>query len=113
MVESFFSAAGMLLIMVGILFLCWFCTRKIAGISTFKGMGGRIRLLDQTSLGQDRGVALIQVGDRYWLLGVASENINVLAELDEDTAGGPAETANSPAVPDFKQVLASLKDRKK
>ncbi len=112
MIEGFFSAAGMLLIMIGILFLCWFCTKKIAGVSTFKGTGGRIRLLDQAALGQDKGVALIQVGDRYWLLGVASENINVLAELDEDALGEPM-TPDSPAVPDFKQILTSLKDRKR
>ncbi len=109
------TAAGTLILVVGILFLCWFATKKLAGMGQpgqFRGNGSRIRLLDQVGLGPDKGVALIQVGRRYWLVGVASSGISLLAELDEETVG-EAEVPNGGQPMDFKQLLESFKDRKK
>ncbi len=118
---DFFTVVGTVLAVVAVLFLCWFSTRKLAGFSRFQASGTKVRLLDQVVLGQDKGIALIKLGDKYWLVGVAS-TVNLLTEVDPKTM----EMAENEQVPDlrqrtvdfggvseFRQLFEKIRDRKK
>lgn len=111
--EGIVSAAGTLLLIVVILALCYVATRKIGKIQMGTGAGGGkyISLLDRQALGQDKAVALVKVGERYLLLGIAASQVSLLAEVpcDEVTEEGPAEQE----ILDFKSIMEKLKDRKK
>ncbi len=118
---DFFTVVGTVLAVVAVLFLCWFSTKKLAGFSRFQASGSRVRLLDQVVLGQDKGIALIQLGDKYWLVGVAS-TVNLLTEVDEKTMeAAENEQLTQPwqkamdfgGVSDFRQLLEKIRDRKK
>ena len=57
-----------------------------------KGLGGRnssryMRLIDQITLGQDRHVAIMQVGGKYLLVGVTSGQISLISEVTDDGQG--------------------------
>lgn len=111
--EGIVSAAGTLLLVVVILALCYVATRKIGKIQLGTGAGGGkyISILDRQALGQDKAVALVKVGDRYLLLGIAASQVSLLAEVpcDEVTEEG---SAKQEAI-DFNSIMEKLKDRKK
>ena len=64
------------------------------------------------SLGQDRHVAIMQVGGKYLLVGVTSGQISLLSEVsDEDLF--PLEPDNAEGegkIPDFKTMIDKLGD---
>ena len=110
MFEGFFTVAGTLILVVGILVLCYFTTRKLGRMQP--GGGGRyIRLLERIVIGQDKTIALVQAGDKYLLLGVASSQITVLMELNKEQLTELEVSQGQTA--DFKSILEMIKDRKK
>ena len=53
MFEGFFTVAGTLILVVGILVLCYFTTRKLGRMQPGGGGGRYIRLLERIVIGQD------------------------------------------------------------
>ncbi len=87
--------------------------------SKYRGKGlGRsgssryMRLIDQVTLGQDRHVAIMQVGGKYLLVGVTSGQISLLSEVsDEDLFPlEPDEEEGDGKIPDFKTMIGKLGD---
>jgi len=71
---------GLFLIVLLIFGLAWLIKR----INNFQGnMCNTLRVLSMISVGQKEKVALIQVGEKQLLIGVAQGNINTLLVLDE------------------------------
>lgn len=112
---NFMSLIAVLILVLLILYLSHVCT-KVLG----RGIGGRqanshMQLIDRLPLGQDKAVAVIRMGKRYYLVGIAASSINLLAELPEEEtkevftsteqAGAGSYTEN------FKELLKSLADR--
>jgi flagellar protein FliO/FliZ len=124
MPKDLFALLGMLLTVVLILVLAYLSTKylsrlKLGGFSSFPS-GGRMRLLDQLSMGADLRLVLVQVGARYLLLGLSSAGITQLGELspeeaalwEEETLGGPAGPSQVP--PSFRaSVLEALRQKRK
>ncbi len=86
---------------------------KYIGKGLGRGTGSRyMRLIDQITLGQDRHMAIVQIGGKYLLVGVTSGQINVLSEvqdeelfpLEPDTEEGVSK------IPDFKVMMEKLND---
>ena len=86
---------------------------KYIGKGLGRGTGSRyMRLIDQITLGQDRHMAIVQIGGKYLLVGVTSGQINVLSEvqdeelfpLEPDTEEGVGK------IPDFKVMMEKLND---
>ena len=66
-------------------------------------------------LGQSRAVSVVQVGDRYFLIGIAEKQINILAELEEEglVPLKIEEPMNQAAIPDFKELMRRLEEARK
>ena len=86
---------------------------KYIGKGLGRGTGSRyMRLIDQITLGQDRHMAIVQIGGKYLLVGVTSGQINVLSEVqyeelfpfEPDTEEGVGK------IPDFKVMMEKLND---
>ena len=43
-----------------------------------------MRLIDQITMGQDRHIAIVQVSDKFFLVGITAGQIRVLSELQDD-----------------------------
>jgi len=72
---------GLFLIVLLIFGLAWLIKR----INSFQGnMNNALRVLSMISVGQKEKIALIQVGQKQLLIGVAQGNINTLLVLDEN-----------------------------
>lgn len=52
----------------------------------FDGRKSRIRVLDRAVLGQDKFLAVVKIGARVFLIGVASSQVSLLSELSKEEA---------------------------
>lgn len=74
----------------------------------FDGGKSRIRVLDRAVLGQDKTLAVVKIGARVFLIGVASAQISLLSELSEEEAAlwdDPQEGGVSGEISGFSQLL--------
>ena len=115
MLGGILTAVGTLCIVVLIIYLSYVAARLVAKGSVRAGRSQYMRMVDQLPVGQDRSVSVIQVGDRYFLLGIAEKQIYMLAELEEEgLIPLEIEDAAIPtAMPDFKELMHKLGEAKK
>lgn len=98
-----------------IIYLSYLASRYI-GRNVGKSASSRyMRLIDQITVGQDRHIAIVQVGGKYMLVGITSGQINVLTEVgDEDLFPlSPDSDDSSGSRPDFKALMGKLGDMAK
>ncbi len=72
------------LLVMGILALCYFFTKKVG-----KGMlryqtSSCMKVIDRVIIGQDKSLMIVQIGERYCLIGVAQSGIQLLMELSKE-----------------------------
>ena len=117
MPASVFSLLGMLAVVLAVLFLSYWVTKKLAGMQT--GGTGRVLfspgragnaqrgdfcVLAQISLGQNERVVLLRVQKACYLLGVTAGTVTLLKELElEDAREWMAEP--EPQAPGFLEIL--------
>lgn len=98
-------------IAVALIIYLSYIASKYIGSGLKKSSSSRyMRLLDQVTLGQDRHVAIVQVGAKYLLVGVTAGQISFLSEIqDEELLPLPAdEEGGEMKPPDFKAMLEKL-----
>ncbi|EOS74629.1 flagellar biosynthetic protein FliO [Dorea sp. 5-2] len=86
---------------------------KYIGKGLGRGTGSRyMRLIDQITLGQDRHMAIVQIGGKYLLVGVTSGQINVLSEVQDEELFPlePDMEEGVSKIPDFKVMMEKLND---
>ena len=81
---SIFQAIASIVILLGILYLAYLASRYLGTSAVRRSSSEHIKLLDMISLGQDKAVAAIKVGDKQFLLGVTQGSITKLSDLDEE-----------------------------
>jgi len=92
------SLVGALLCVVAILFFTYWATRRIGSMSApaFSSMGKHMRIVDRLVLAQDKQIVLAQIGERWCVIGISPNGIQLLLELtQEETALWQADTANA------------------
>ncbi len=95
-----------------IIYLSYLASKYI-GTGLSKSSSSRyMRLIDQITLGQDRHMAIVQVGGKYLLVGVTSGQVNVLAEVQDEELFPlePDNEENPMKIPDFKSMMERLGD---
>ena len=108
---NIFSLVGMLLTVVAVLALAYWCTRLIGkrGMPGWAGGaagGDKLQLLWQLNLGKAERLVLVRVHQRCLLLGVTSGGISVLAELtEEEAAAWLQKKGEAPQAPSFLEIL--------
>lgn len=109
------SLIGPLISVVAILCLAYWCSRML-GRRFGSGMAGKqLKMIDRIQVGTDRYVILLELKDRYYLVGVSPAGITLLSEPE-----GPFEEAETQAgqsgAPGFQDILktyASLRQKTK
>jgi flagellar protein FliO/FliZ len=95
-----------------IIYLSYIASKYIGRGLKKSGSSRYMRLLDQVTLGQDRHVAIVQVGAKYLLVGVTAGQISFLSELrDEELVPLSAEEEDMEMkTPDFRNMLEKLSE---
>lgn len=94
--NSVISLVSVLILTALILYLSYVFTKGLGHRMGLKRAGGCMEMLDRLPLGQDKAIAIVRTGNRYYLIGIASSQITLLAELPEETCKELA-----PPSPDF------------
>ncbi len=66
-----------------IIYFSYVCTKYIGKGMNKRSLSSYMRVVDQIMIGQDRYIAIVQVGERYLLVGITAGQINLLSELQE------------------------------
>ena len=91
-----------------VLYLCYlfskFMANKVNNVSKFNN----IKIIERVALTHDKGLVIIDVGGKYYLVGFASNGIKILKELAEADLHIP----HAPSKKNFLEVLnATIKSR--
>ena len=103
------------IIVILIIYLSYLVSKYI-GRGLARGNSSKyMRLIDQITLGQDRHIAIVQIGDKYLLVGITSGQINVLSEIDDEALFplSPDSDEAGMRTPDFKTIMGKLSDMTK
>lgn len=96
-----------ILAIVAILYLSYKFSRYLAKRVNVATSSNNIKVLERAALGQDKGLAVIEVCEKYYLIGFANNNIEILQEL---TDYRPTQTSLEPN--EFLNTLRqTVKDR--
>ncbi len=82
--NSFFEALLTIFLLVAILFAAWYVTKYTAGKMQKFTRGRYIEVIDQVFLGRDRGIVIVRVGGKVYLVGFTSNSMERIAEIPED-----------------------------
>ena len=104
----------LLIAVVLVMALAYLTTRYVAGMqipAAARGKNGKLlSVVEQTYMGRDRQIILVQACDRYFLLGNTPNGITTLAELsaEEVEAWREKEKGEEDRPPSFKQSLQEI-----
>ena len=74
---------GTLLGIAVILYLAYISTKLLGRkISVRSSSGRKLKILDSVSVGQGKSLIIVKAGEKTFLVGAASESINLISELD-------------------------------
>ncbi len=98
------------LLVMGILALCYFFTKKIG-----KGMlryqtSSCMKVIDRVIIGTDKSLMIVQIGERYCLIGVAQSGIQLLMELSKEEV--QMQLLHKETPPNFTELLSEKFKRK-
>ena len=70
-----------------VLAMTYWVTRFVAGKGLLRGSfgqggNGQIKIVEQRVLGRDQKLLIVQVNEKYYLLGMTANNISLLSEVD-------------------------------
>ncbi|MCL2183578.1 MAG: flagellar biosynthetic protein FliO [Chitinispirillia bacterium] len=105
---------GSLVIITAVILCIAWAVRKIgvAGVSKVGG-GSNMDVIETLYLGQNRGAALMRVGDTVYLVGHTPENIVLLEKIEGDKAIGLIASSKSGGTAGFKDVLNNFMGKMK
>ena len=87
-----------------IIYLSYLVSKYIGTGLNKSGSSRYMRLVDQITMGQDRHIAIIQVSNKFFLVGITAGQISVLSELQDEEL--------LPLAPDISEVGANALDFK-
>lgn len=104
--EMIFSMLGMLVLMAAVLYGAYWVSRQVGkGYQLQNTQPGKIEILARSMIGKEQMLLMVKSAGKVFLLGVTSENINMISELDPTAL--PPEPEKSPVPPDFLSILKS------
>lgn len=114
MLKGIFTAFVTLLFIILILYLAFVCTKYIGRGVNLRNKSRYMKVVDQLVLAQDRQVTIVKIGTVHYLVGVSSSQINLLAKVpEEELIPLPLDSEAAGNVPDFKEILDKLGNKRK
>lgn len=100
------------IIVAFIIYLSYLASKYLGKGMGRSGASRYMRMIDQLALGQDRHIAVIQVGGKYLLVGVTAGQISILSEVEDEELFplAPEEEGEGAEPLDFRKMLGKLND---
>ncbi len=76
---------------VAVLFMAYYLTRIYAKkMGTYFGTSKNIKVIDRIPIGKGSSIAVVELQDKQYLLGITEQNITKIDDLDEKIEPAPA-----------------------
>lgn len=112
---SFFRLIGVLLIFLFVLAVTYATTRWIAQYQQGIAANRNIQVIETFRIGNNKFIQIVQVGEKYLVISVCKDTVNLLTELtEEELAWKPSlEEGKGKANPNgnFQEILENLKKK--
>lgn len=82
-IKEVFSIIISVMGIVFVLFLTYYSTKWLSIKSTNMSKSKYINVIDKMVLGQNKYLAIVEISNKYYLLSITDNNINIIKELDE------------------------------
>jgi flagellar biogenesis protein FliO len=92
--KEFFDGILYLVITIGIFVLTYYSTRFISKRSLEASKTRNMKLIEKVSVGKDKEVALMKVGDQFFLVGIAPNAVSISTPLTQEAADAIDESAH-------------------
>lgn len=95
-----------------IIYLSYLASKYIGTGLNRSGSSKYMRLIDQITMGQDRHIAIVQIGGKYLLVGITAGQICVLSELQDEELFplSPDGESEATGVSNFRALMEKLGD---
>jgi flagellar protein FliO/FliZ len=101
-----------LLAVVFVLYLSYLFSKYMANKVNNVSKSSNIRVLERVALSPDKGLVIIQICEKYYLVGFASNTIEILKELDEAELNFPKSALKESFLEALQSTLKSRWDVK-
>ena len=111
--DNILTFAGLIIAIAVILFLSYVFSKYIGrGVMGYSS-SSNIKVVDRIILGQDKSLAIVKVGNKYYLIGISSAGINMLNEVSPDDLQNIEQINkfDENKIPQFKNIFAEVKKR--
>ncbi len=112
--SSILSVISLILIFIFIVALAYFTTRFIAKYQN-NSMNSRsnIRVIESFRMGSNKFVAIIEVSNNFYVIGVGKEEITLIDKLDSESVSDikNAQMKDLGKKIDFKEILSQIKNK--
>ena len=83
-IQDFLDIFLLVIIFIGILFLTYFATKKMAHLNKRVGFNKNMQVVEVLQLVQGQYLFIVKIGNDYHLLGAGKESINYCIQLDKN-----------------------------
>lgn len=103
------STVVLMLVLLLVIAAAYFTTKflSVKGGNLMKGKYMQVK--DRLILSRDRQIILCQAGNRFFLLGVTNQSIQLLGTVENDDLAPISQNSSHAVFPSFKELLAKLK----
>ena len=113
--ESFFQLIGILLVFIVVLAATYVVTKWIAEYQQGVTADKNIHVIETFRVSSNKFIQIIQVGERYLVISVCKDTINILTEITEDELvwkpSNEEEGDRSGINSNFQEILENLKKK--
>ena len=109
--QSLFELFGLILIFVIVLVVCYYTTKFVAGRQLVQKKIGNFESVETFAISQNKYLQLIRMGNKYVVLSVAKDSVNVITELEE-TEICQVQKDNFVSGKSFKEILSLISKEK-
>lgn len=99
-------------VVIFILYLSYLFSKYMAVGAIKLNQSKHIKIIDKMVLGQDKMIVIVQIGKKFFLIGVASSNIQMITELSEEEIIS-YEKEETQISANFKEIFSKMKSKKK
>ncbi len=105
-----FIVALFMLVLVAV--MCYYTTKFIANYQKGVTSKGNIEVLEAKSVGANKLIEIVRIGNEYYALGIGKEEITFISKVDENSLVHEKQEATKVS-DSFSQILDKLKGNKK
>lgn len=107
MATSAIKTAGSLLLVLGLIICLFYFLKKIRFGSASAQGAARMRLISTLSLAPKRSVALIEIRDQWLVVGIGTESVTLLSQINRPEEEAGASSNGTPTARGFGSLLKS------